>query len=167
MKYHEGPGTGVSVHVDASPDAVWGVISDINLSARLGTELQKAEWIEPADGPALDATFRGFNKHEAMGMEWIVVCLVSHCDPGRSFGWQVTGDDGGPARWLFTIEPEGDGARLKFDAVMGPGRSGLSPAIDAMPEREDEIVANRLAEWARNMTKVLEGAKAEAEATPG
>lgn len=166
MKYHHTPGTGVSIHVDASPDAVWAVVSDINLPAQFDTELQKAEWIEPATGPALDAEFRGFNRHQKMGREWDVVCRVSHCEQGRSFGWQVTGDDGGPARWLFSMEPEGDGTRLSFDAVMGPGRSGLSPAIDAMPDREDDIVAGRLAEWAANMAKVLEGAKARAEGTP-
>lgn len=164
MKYADTPGTGVSTHVDASPDAVWAVISDINLSSAFDTELQRAEWIEPATGPAVDATFRGFNKHEKMGMEWDVVCRVSHCEPGRSFGWQVTGDDGGPARWLFTTEPEGDGTRLRFDAVMGPGRSGLSPAIDAMPDREADIVAGRLSEWMTNMAKVIDGAKARAEA---
>lgn len=165
MKYDDRPGTGVSVYVDTSPDAVWAVVSDIELSARLDTELQKAEWIEPADGPAVGATFRGFNKHQTIDMEWDVVCRIDWCEPGRTFGWSVTGDDGGPARWLFTMEPEGAGTRLKFDAVMGPGRSGLNPAIDAMPEREHDIVANRLQDWVANMAKVIEGAKAEAEAT--
>ena len=167
MKYTDHPGAGVSVHVDASPDAVWAVVSDIDLSARLGTELQKTEWIEPADGPAVGATFRGYNKHQTIDMEWDVVCRIEVCDPGRAFGWRVTGDDGGPANWLFTLEPEGDGTRLKFDAVMGPGRSGLTPAIEAMPEREHEIVASRLQDWFGNMAKVVEGAKAEAEAAAG
>ncbi len=164
MKYHQQPGTGVSVHVDAAPEAVWAIVSDINLPARYDTELQKAEWIEPATGPAPGATFAGFNKHELIG-EWQVVCRVDWCEPGRAFGWRVTGDDGGPAQWVFTMTPEGDGTRLRFDAQMGPGQSGLNPAIERMPDREDAIVANRLAEWSKNMTKVIEGAKALAEAT--
>ena len=137
MKYADSPGAGVSIHVDASPEAVWAVVSDINLSAEVGTEVQRTEWIEPSDGPALGATFRGHNKHATLDMEWSVVCRVDWCEPGRSFGWRVTGDDGGPAQWVFTLEPEGDGTRLRFDAVMGPGRSGLNPAIDAMPDREE------------------------------
>lgn len=163
MKYDELPGTGVSVHIDATPEAVWEVVTDINLSAHHNTELQRAEWIEPATGPELGATFAGFNKHELIG-EWQVVCRIDWCEPGRAFGWRVTGDDGGPAQWVFSMAPEGDGTRLRFDAQMGPGRSGLNPAIEQMPDREDEIVARRLAEWSKNMIKVIEGAKAQAEA---
>jgi hypothetical protein len=32
-----------------------------------------------------------------------------------------------------------------------------------MPEREDDIVANRLGEWRENMTLTVEGIKARAE----
>ena len=160
MKYVDRPGTGVSIHVDASPETVWEVVSDINLSARFDTELQRAEWLD--DDPAVGARFAGFNAHPRIG-EWQVVCRVDWYEPGRSFGWRVTGDDGSPGQWRFTLEPEDGGTRLRFDAQMGPGRSGLNPAIDAMPDREDDIVARRLGEWAQNMTKVVEGTKAIAE----
>ena len=48
---------------------------------------------------------------------------------------------------------------------MGLGPSGLTPAIEAMPEREEEIVARRLGEWEANMTATIEGVKAIAEAS--
>jgi hypothetical protein len=34
---------------------------------------------------------------------------------------------------------------------MGPGPSGLTPAIVAQPEKEARIVSKRLAEWQQNM----------------
>jgi hypothetical protein len=47
---------------------------------------------------------------------------------------------------------------------MGPGRSGINPAIDAMPEKESKILHRRLAEHRANMEATLAGIKALAEA---
>jgi hypothetical protein len=46
---------------------------------------------------------------------------------------------------------------------MGPGRSGLSIAIDAMPEKEQKIVFVRLREWETAMRHNLEVIKDRAE----
>jgi hypothetical protein len=46
---------------------------------------------------------------------------------------------------------------------MGPAPSGLTAAIEARPDKEERIVANRLAEWQRNMQATVEGIKARAE----
>ncbi len=40
---------------------------------------------------------------------------------------------------------------------MGPGRSGLSLAIDRMPEKEGRIIDNRLAEWRVGLKANLRG----------
>ena len=47
---------------------------------------------------------------------------------------------------------------------MGPAPSGLSIAIEAMPDKEERIVARRLEEWRTNMQATIEGVKALAEA---
>ena len=47
---------------------------------------------------------------------------------------------------------------------MGPAPSGLTIAITAMPEKEERIVARRLAEYEANMRATLEGIKHLAEA---
>ena len=53
---------------------------------------------------------------------------------------------------------------LDVDAVIRAAvRTGTVLEIDAMPDREDDIVARRLGEWAQNMTKVVAGAKTIAE----
>jgi hypothetical protein len=46
---------------------------------------------------------------------------------------------------------------------MGPGRSGLSFAIDRMPEKEQKIVFVRMREFEANMTITLEEIKKLAE----
>ena len=68
-----------------------------------------------------------------------------------------------PARWRFRLEPAKSGVNLTFWAQIGPARSGLSRAIDAMPDKEERIVARRLDEHRANMVKTIEGIKALAE----
>lgn len=59
---------------------------------------------------------------------------------------------------------EEGGTRLRQWVQMGPGRSGLSLAIDRMPDKEQKIVFVRLREFETNMTAALEGIKELAEA---
>ena len=53
----------------------------------------------------------------------------------------------------------GDGTRLRQWATLGPGPSGLTPAIKAMPDKEERIIARRLAEHEANMRRCLDGIK--------
>jgi hypothetical protein len=46
---------------------------------------------------------------------------------------------------------------------MGPGRSGLSFAIDAMPDKEQKIVFVRMREFEQSMTRTVAAIKTLAE----
>jgi len=62
------------------------------------------------------------------------------------------------------VAPQDGGTELSEWVQMGPGRSGLSSAIDRMPDKEQKIVFVRMREFERNMTGTLERIKALAEA---
>lgn len=47
---------------------------------------------------------------------------------------------------------------------MGLASSGLTHAINAMPDKEERIVARRLQEWERTMQATLDGIKQRLEA---
>ena len=163
VRYADAPSAEAEVRIDAPPPVVWPLLCDINVPASFSPEFQGAEWID--DGPALGARFRGRNRHEAVG-EWSVVCTVTDLDPHRVFEWTVGDVADKVARWRFELEPDGAGSSLRFHAEMGPGRSGLTPAIERMPDREEELVAARLAEWTANMQRTLDGIKDLADAQP-
>ena len=160
VKYADGPTTTVDVHIDAAAAVVWPFLCDINAPAAFSQEFQGAEWLD--DGPALGATFRGRNQHKVVG-EWSAVCTVTAFDEQRAFEWTIGEPDFPAARWRFDLEPEGDGSRLRFTATIGPAPSGLTPAIERMPDREEEIVARRLSEHNANMQLTVEGYKQLAE----
>lgn len=160
VKYADAPNTEVTVEVAAPPGVVWSLISDINMPAEFSQEFQRAEWIDPE--PAVGATFRGYNKHPRAG-EWNVVCTVTAFAPEQVFEWTIGELDNKVARWRFDLSPTEGGSSLRFSAEMGPGPSGLTPIIEKMPDREEDIVANRLQDWNTNMTATVEGIKAKAE----
>ena len=84
-------------------------------------------------------------------------------EPERVFGW-VVGDPAHPsAAWRFILEPAGAGTLLRQWMRMGPAPSGLTPAIEAHPDKEERIVARRLAEHRANMQRTIEGIKQVAE----
>lgn len=161
VKYADRPSTEVDADIDAPPAVVWPLLCDINVPGSFSEEFQRAEWIDV--GPAVGATFRGHNRHPVVG-EWSVVCTVTAMDVERTFEWTVGDVELRSARWRFDLEPVGDDrSRLRFSAEMGPGPSGLTPAIERMPDREDDIVARRLSEWAANMRRTVDGIKGLAE----
>lgn len=163
MRYADGPTAEVSIDIAAPPATVWDAVSDIETPIAFSEELAAAEWLPPHDGPALGARFRGTNRHPAIG-EWQVECEVDDYEPGRRFGWSPMAGDAAMASWRFTIDETGDGSRLTFWARMGPAPSGLSPAIEAMPDKEEQIVERRLGEWRTNMEATVAGVKQHAEA---
>ncbi len=108
------------------------------------------------------ARFHGRSKHEAFG-DWSTVCEVVELEDQRRWVYDVVGPDGTSATWAFEVEPASDGVLIRQWGRMGPGPSGLTPAIVAQPEKEARIVSRRLAEWQENMQANLEWVRSQAE----
>jgi uncharacterized membrane protein len=162
-RYADTPTVEVRTWVSAPPARVWEIVSDIRLMPAMSGELQSVEWLDGASGPATGARFAARSRHEALG-EWDSTSQVVECAPERVFGWAV-GDPADPAaRWRFRLEPKDGGTELSEWVQLGPGRSGLSLAIEQMPDKEQKIVFVRMREFERNMTFTLDQVKALAEA---
>jgi hypothetical protein len=165
MRYADGPTTDVDVLIDAPVERVWSLIADINVPARFSSELIEAQWCDEVAEPAVGARFVGRSFHPAAG-RWETTCSVTVYEPLRSFEWAVGDPDFPSALWRFDLETEGSRVRLRQSARLGPAPSGLTPAILAMPDKEERIVARRLEEHRANMRATIEGVKTLAE-TPG
>ena len=140
-------------------EAVFAAVSDINLPARFGTEFKGGRWLDGATAPAPGARFTGRNAHPAVG-EWETTCTVTAYDPPRLFAYEVTGADGTTgSSWRFTVTPAENGCELTQSMRMGPGRSLINRAIDAMPDKESRILHRRLKEHRTNMQANLDGIK--------
>ena len=161
MKFADGPSVEVDTYIEATPERVWEVAVDLTRMGDWSSENKGGEWMDGE--PALGARFRGVNQRE--DFKWETVSVVTQFDPPQVFEWKVGDPDRPAATWRYVLKPEGGGTRLHQFTEMGPGPSGLTMAIDRMPEKEERIIANRCEEQRRNMTATVEGIKAAAEAS--
>lgn len=159
MRYRDCPTVEVSERIIGDVTDIWALVSDITLPTRFSPELYKVEWLGGADHLAVGARFRGYNRNPALG-EWQAECHVVEVEDRTRWVWQVQGEAGPAATWAFEVDPTSDGAIVRQWARMGPGASGLSLAIAAMPEKEGRIIAGRLREWEAGMRANLVGIKA-------
>lgn len=148
----------VSVPIAAPAARVWELVSDVNLPSRFSAELVRAEW---EGTPGVGSTIRGFMNLN--GREWDTESVVIDWRPNEGFMWSVYGPDEPVAEWGFRITPLGNGVLLVMHAQLGPARSGLTAAIEAQPDKRDEIIAHRMATWRSNMIATINGVKALAE----
>jgi uncharacterized protein YndB with AHSA1/START domain len=79
----------VTLHIDAPPDTVWGLISDITKMGEYSPEVMEAEWIDGATGPAVGARYRGHVKRNESWPVYWTTCKVTECRPGEVFEFAV------------------------------------------------------------------------------
>ena len=84
----------VTVHMAASADRVWDLVSDITRVGEFSPETFEAEWLGGASGPEVGARFRGHVRRNGRGPVYWTVCTVVACDPGREFAFAVAGPGG-------------------------------------------------------------------------
>ena len=164
MKYADCPTTGVEVTIDGPLDAAWSLVSDIELPTRFSTEVQSVDWLDGATTPVVGARFVGTNQHSAIG-DWQAQCTITGFERARVFEWTVGEIEEPSAIWRFSLDGSDGAVTLRQWFQMGPGRSGLSYAIDAMPDKEERIVERRMAEHRANMVANLDGVKQLIEAS--
>ena len=162
--YADAPTVAVQTYIEAPPERVWALVSDIYLMASLSAELQEVAWLDGVTGPAVGHRFVGRSANQFLGT-WETVSTVVECDEPRSFVWAVGDRDDPSSTWRFTLRPDGAGTVLEQWARMGPARSGLNLAIDAMPAKEQKIVFVRLREFESGFKHNLAAIKELAERT--
>ena len=95
-----------SVHVVATPEQVYDVVSDVTRMGEWSPETVRCEWLDGASGPVVGARFKGSNKRGLA--RWSTKPRVVAADPGREFAFVV--DD--LTKWSYRFEPDGDGCRV-------------------------------------------------------
>ncbi len=161
-RYADRPTVQAQTWIDADPSAVWRIVADVELMPTMSDELQRVKWCDGATGPSVGATFIGHSRHDALG-EWSATSQIIECAEPEVLAWAV-GDATNPgAVWRFSLQPKNGGTELTQWMQLGPGRSGLSFAIDRMPEKEQKIVFVRLREFEKAIINTLGQIKTRVE----
>ncbi|MDA8371110.1 MAG: SRPBCC family protein [Nocardiopsaceae bacterium] len=162
MRYTDAPSTETEIHISAPLERVWEVATDITVYARPGGELQHTRWADGVSGPRLGARFIGRNRNPHIG-EWETTSVVVEFDPPWAFAWDVLNKGEAMATWRFDLRPLETGTVLRQWVRIGPAPSGLSMFIERNPDKEEELIARRLAELRGNMAGTLEVIRGLAE----
>lgn len=98
-----------TVQIDASPDAVYRLITDLPTLASLAEEAVAMEW-RKGNAVRPGAVFTGHNR--SASRSWSTKCTVTDAEPGRRFAFDVRHTVLPIARWQYDITPVGGGCRV-------------------------------------------------------
>lgn len=101
----------VSAYIDAAPDDVYALVSDVTRTPEFSPEVQRCTWLDGATGPAVGARFEAVNK-VSRGPSWKNRPVITAAEPGRLFAFARTEPFSGTVEWRYRFEPEGAGTRV-------------------------------------------------------
>lgn len=150
------PVDAVSLHIEAPPERIYDIVTDIAQMGRLSPECTGGRWLAGASGPAVGARFKGSNKRGLA--RWSTTNEVVAAEPSREFAFE-TQQSG--TRWSYRLEPDGDGtvvteARAAFKDRPLVARVFSKLALGGIAEHDQEM--------RDGMRATLERLKAVAEA---
>src|SRR4051794_31711348 len=99
----------VTVHMKATPEQVWRLVSDVTRIGEFSPETFEAEWLDGADGPAVGARFRGHVKRNERGPVYWTTCTVRVCEPATEFAFTVDIAGRAVSTWGYRLRPDGTG----------------------------------------------------------
>src|SRR4051812_33689445 len=110
----------VTVHMDAPPEKVWQLVSDITRVGEFSPETFEAEWLGGATGPQIGAKFRGHVKRNEKGPTYWTVCKVTHCEPQRDFGFAVMAAGRPVNHWRYQLAASDGGTDVTESFELEP-----------------------------------------------
>jgi hypothetical protein len=107
----------VTVHMKASVEEVWALVSDVTRIGEFSPETFEAQWTHGATGPAVGARFKGHVKRNGVGPTYWTPCTVTAAQAPTSNGEAVfefaVGLDANPINtWGYRMQPENGGTSV-------------------------------------------------------
>jgi len=99
-----------TVHIQAPPEKVYAMISDVTRMGEWSPETYRCEWIDGAAGPTAGARFKGSNKRGIL--RWSTKPTVTVADAGNEFTFEVGAPGKEDTRWSYKLTPKEGGTDL-------------------------------------------------------
>lgn len=98
-----------SIEINASPEAVYDLVSDLPRMGEWSPENIGGEWQDGGSGKVGD---RYIGHNQAGERSWSVPVMVTAADRGRQFEFVTRPDEGPCVRWTYQLEPCAAGTRV-------------------------------------------------------
>jgi hypothetical protein len=146
----------VGIEIEAVPEQLWALISDVTRIGESSPVCRRCEWTDGFGQAEIGARFVGHNRQGPV--RWSRRCEVTVSDRGREFGFRTLFKGREATRWRYRLEPTPTGTRVveSYEVVSMPRWVQLLHRVPGMhaKARRDGV---------RNMTHTLERLRAEAE----
>jgi hypothetical protein len=113
--------------VEATPERVYGIVTDIAQMGRLSPECTGGKWLGGATEAVVGARFKGHNKRGVA--RWSTTNAVVAAEPGRRFAFE-TKQSG--IRWSYSMEPDGTGTLVTESRTAWRDRPAVARIFSAL-----------------------------------
>ena len=100
----------VTVFMQAPPERVWALVTDVTRIGEFSPETFEGEWLDGATGPAVGARFRGHVRRNGRGPVYWSACTITACDEPKVFAFSVGPRPGTVLNtWTYELSPRDGG----------------------------------------------------------
>jgi uncharacterized protein YndB with AHSA1/START domain len=143
-----------TIQIQASPEKVYAMLTDVTRMGQWSPECVKAEWVGGATGPAVGARFKGHNKLNWL-VRWSSTPTVKVADPGKEFTFETGKPGKEQTRWTYRFAPKSGGTELteSFEALTYSAFQKLT----ANPEKRTEKLVTDIQQTLERIKQAAEG----------
>jgi uncharacterized protein YndB with AHSA1/START domain len=143
-----------TIQIQAPPEKVYAMLSDVTRMGQWSPECVKAEWVGGATGPAVGARFKGHNKLNWL-VRWSSTPTVKVADPGKEFTFETGKLGKEQTRWTYRFAPKDGGTELteSFEALTYSAFQKLT----ANPEKRTEKLVTDIQQTLERIKQAAEG----------
>jgi uncharacterized protein YndB with AHSA1/START domain len=125
----------VTMHIDAPPDTVYALVSDLPRMGEWSPENTGGKWVRGATGAATGARFKGTNKNGSKS--WSTTVKVVEATPGKAFVFDVVAGPMKISRWAYRIAEAGGGCDVTEEWMdrRPRGSHGMSAFVSGVKDR--------------------------------
>ena len=154
-----------STHIDAPPDRVWRLLTDVTRMGEWSPVTYRCEWLDGATGPEVGARFKGYNRMSPA--KWWTICEVTESVPGKSFEFRTI-EVSPPfslgvgkremTKWRYTFDADGIGTNVTESYEVT-----FTPPILAIPEKIARRIPGGASAVDKRRKRVNDGVRATLE----
>jgi hypothetical protein len=148
-----------SITVEASPEALYDLVSDVTRTGSWSPVCKSCWWDEGAEAGQVGAWFTGRN--ELPNRTWETRSQVVVAERGREFAWVVGGS---LVRWGFSMDPTQTGTTLTESWEFLP--DGIAMFEERFADEAEVQIADRTRQALEGIPQTLAAIKRIAESSP-
>lgn len=142
------------IGIDASPEAVWDLVSDLTQMGRWSPECDRCRWLDGGTGPRQGARFNGWNRQKVgpLPVQWSTTSTVVESRRGEVFSFE-TKQSG--ATWTYRFEGSDDGTHLVETRSDGT-KPFVAKAFNVVMPGRDDLLRDGMVETLRPIKAAAE-----------